>query len=126
MTKREIENAPLPILVGYLVSIYGDCDCECLCKPEIYCEWKSTDGEKESRRMERVCKEIGKYDNCIERAAYERVMEAVMKQVPKKVAETCGIYSCTSCHMAHDRRKKRYLKYCPNCGQRLDWSEVNG
>lgn len=48
---------------------------------------------------------------------------ALKKQIPKKVCETCGIYSCPSCHIAHDRRKKRYLNFCPNCGQRLGWRE---
>lgn len=60
------------------------------------------------------------------------VNEAVRKQIPKKVIEERWIY--TQCDCGHEFSvhhgdgyysipHKEKTKYCPDCGQKLDWGE---
>ena len=56
--------------------------------------------------------------------AFETAIEALEKQVAKKVKKSV----CPSCNRIFLFRhgEKRKGDYCDNCGQALDWSENNG
>jgi len=52
------------------------------------------------------------------------IREALEKQIPKKpVGVDFDMVGCASCRMVV---VKRTDKWCPNCGQALDWSDDNG
>lgn len=55
--------------------------------------------------------------------AFEVAIEALEKQIPKKVTKS----ACPSCNRIFLFRhgEKRKGDYCDNCGQALDWSENN-
>ena len=55
--------------------------------------------------------------------AFETAIEALDKQIPKKVTKS----ACPSCNRIFLFRhgEKRKGDYCDNCGQALDWSENN-
>ena len=56
--------------------------------------------------------------------AFEAAIEALEKQIPKKVIKL----ACPSCNRFFLFRhgEKRKGDYCDNCGQALDWSDNNG
>ena len=56
-------------------------------------------------------------------AAFETAIEALEKQIPKKVTKS----ACPSCNRIFLFRhsEKRKGDYCDNCGQALDWSDAN-
>lgn len=64
--------------------------------------------------------------------AFEVAIEALEKQIPKKVVENRWIY--TRCDCGHEFSihhgdgyysipYKQKTNYCPDCGQKLDWGE---
>lgn len=53
--------------------------------------------------------------------AFEKALEALEKQVPKKIIETDWIY-CPNCEISLDPVQRE--KYCVICGQALDWGEA--
>ena len=55
--------------------------------------------------------------------AFETAIEALEKQIPKKVTKSI----CPSCNRIFLFRhgEKRKGDYCDNCGQALDWSDDN-
>ena len=59
--------------------------------------------------------------------AYGRAIEALEKQIPKKVVREAGkiLYSCPN-NRLHQMTvdKKGEFRYCSICGQALDWSDV--
>lgn len=61
-------------------------------------------------------------DNCPECNAMELAISAIEKQIPKKPDLDGGIY-CPCC--LHEF-KENYdtTSYCPNCGQAIDWSDI--
>ena len=55
--------------------------------------------------------------------ACSMAIEALGKQIPRKVLRQHGNYDCPICHkpaMTVTARKKNYCEYC---GQSIDWSE---
>lgn len=59
------------------------------------------------------------------------LQELVDKETPKKMTETTSYSTtraclCPICHKRWSMSNRRKYKYCPNCGQKLDWSEENG
>ena len=61
--------------------------------------------------------------------AVEKAIEALEKQMPKKVVEERNIYLCPECGAnvetdCGDDMLDYRLNYCDNCGQKLDWSEL--
>lgn len=52
-------------------------------------------------------------------------MEALRKQKPHKLAPTIGVPVCGRCNGIMDLMQGD-LNYCPNCGQAIDWTEVEG
>ena len=56
-------------------------------------------------------------------------IQALEKQLPKKVVEDKNIYICPHCGAnvetdCGDDMLDYRLNYCDNCGQKLDWSEL--
>ena len=61
--------------------------------------------------------------------AKEKSIEALKKQMPKKVVLDKNIYLCPNCGASAetdcgDDMLDYRLNYCNNCGQKLDWSEL--
>ena len=54
--------------------------------------------------------------------AFETAIEALEKQIPKKLKDDGWLY-CPIC--GRDVLMDRF-DYCPDCGQALDWSDNNG
>ena len=52
--------------------------------------------------------------------AYDIAIKALEKQVPKKPIDKLMYIECPSCENVGIED----CNYCPECGQRLDWSEV--
>ena len=66
-----------------------------------------------------------------EHLAMKCAVEALEKQIPKKpkVSFQSEFYWCPDCECAIKMRiekKTKNIRYCPFCGQALDWSERNG
>ena len=60
--------------------------------------------------------------------AFSMAIEALEKQVPKKLAFDAWSHNCPRCletlvdnNKIHRKGVKKH--YCPNCGQAIDWSE---
>ena len=72
------------------------------------------------------------YVGCAQNIAIEMAINALEKQIPEKVKIEQWIY--TKCDCGYEFSKHRgdgyysiplenKTKYCPNCGQKLDWNE---
>ena len=68
--------------------------------------------------------------------AFDIAIEALEKQVPKKPTYDGDGYApdgtfvfdewlCPNCNSRYEVDYDNY-DYCPNCGQKIDWSEENG
>lgn len=57
----------------------------------------------------------------------QKIYEALEKQIPKKHKMVDNVLYCSACESYHGRygdiRIPVGSKYCPYCGQALDWSE---
>ena len=61
--------------------------------------------------------------------AKEKSIEALEKQIPKKVVMDKKIYLCPTCGAnaetdCGDDMLDYRLNFCDNCGQKLDWGEL--
>ena len=135
MTYEEVKNAPLNVLVGYLVSFNEGCECPCSCKWESWAAPNNTINQckKWAAEVEKHCKKGDswrgkKYDICLQRLAYERVMEVVEKQMPMEYHRTRTIEQviggaretvCPSCLGVTVTCENQFPKYCAWCGQAL-------
>lgn len=56
----------------------------------------------------------------------ELAIETLEKQIPKKPIEKFGLYKCCACNgVVYESEYNFKYSYCPNCGTKIDWSEVN-
>ena len=131
MTYEEALNASLPRLLGYIAALYEDFDCTCLCFPEA---WGGEGGKEMSLAMtsREKCQARGTYDRCVERIAFQRVLDALEKQTPKggimKGDEYASELCCPSClkPIVNVWNTAKYEpRYCHYCGQRLDWNDLS-
>lgn len=53
--------------------------------------------------------------------AFKVAIESLEKQIPKKLDLDDGVY-CPCC--LHEFKVYSATRYCPNCGQAIDWSDV--
>lgn len=53
--------------------------------------------------------------------AFEIAISALEKQIPKKLDLDGGVY-CPCC--LHEFKVYSATRYCPNCGQAIDWSDT--
>ena len=49
----------------------------------------------------------------------DMAIKALEKQIPKKPTDRCMYKECPACGEV----EIEFCKYCPSCGQNLDWSE---
>ena len=62
-------------------------------------------------------------DNIDIKTAYKMSIESLEKQIPSKVEEGTegGLDWYCKCGTYLSRTKNKEIKYCINCGQKLDW-----
>ncbi len=69
---------------------------------------------------------VDMFYNTLDRQKYSEVcadtLEAVNRQIPKKLTVSAGIYSCPRC--GENAAVLQGDNYCFNCGQALDWSDT--
>jgi hypothetical protein len=56
----------------------------------------------------------------------QRILEAMAKQEPKqpRVIELGGGYYYKCFYMSCDADLSKWMNYCPKCGCRIDWKEI--
>ena len=76
------------------------------------------------------CYSQGNFGN--QKEAFQMAINALEKQIPKKVKIEQWIYTKCDCGYEFSRHHgdgyysiplENKTKYCPNCGQKLDWSD---
>ena len=74
--------------------------------------------------LNRVYRNTDDFKMHISKDCYKLIIEALEKQIPKKVTKL----ACPSCNRIFLFRhgEKRKGDYCDNCGQALDWSDNDG
>lgn len=83
---------------------------------------------KEAKAM--GCTEVRRFEH-IQLEKIEMIINALEKQVGKKVKRYgCNIigemtFNCPSCNLEYYVTDYEDFNYCPNCGQKIDWSEVD-
>lgn len=61
-------------------------------------------------------------DECVKRGfTFNSLLEAREKQEPKEPTDRCMYKECPACGEV----EIEFCKYCPSCGQKLDWREEN-
>lgn len=68
------------------------------------------------------------YMGVAEQEVFEMAIDVLNKQIPKKPIKKNGysVYTCPTCEELYSRRVvMSWEKYCPDCGQALDWSVKN-
>ena len=86
-----------------------------------------TDIVKEALKIVDECIEEGEIvQEAFQYSFLYTVQEALEKQVPCKLEKLKGKGSITVCGVCYGIMdlEQRDLNYCPNCGQAIDWSEV--
>ena len=66
------------------------------------------------------------YVGCVQNIAIEMAINALEKQMPKKLINTCQYVSgcCPNCKKyISDWLEYNEFMCCPYCGQKLDWNE---
>lgn len=71
--------------------------------------------------LNRVYRNTDDFEMHISKDCYKLIIEALEKQIPKKLKDDGWLY-CPIC--GRDVLMDRF-DYCPDCGQALDWSENN-
>lgn len=91
--------------------------------------------EKSLERCEAFGFDCGNCDKCEVTIAYDMAIKALEKQIPKKPIDVCtpvvtwGL--CPICKGELNKLGNRpnrvfeSTKYCPDCGQALDWSDTD-
>ena len=82
---------------------------------------------KEALKIVDACIDNGKLiQEAFEFSFFYTVKKALEKQVPHKLEKLKGKGSITVCGVCYGimDSELRDLNYCPNCGQAIDWSEV--
>ena len=71
--------------------------------------------------LHQVYRNTDDFEMRISKDCYKLIIEALEKQIPKKLKDDGWLY-CPICgrNVLMDR-----FDYCPDCGQALDWSDNN-
>lgn len=59
--------------------------------------------------------------------AFDLAISTLRKQIPKKPIDDGAFGKCPCCWMKFNSEllNEYNIKYCPNCGQAIDWSDEN-
>jgi hypothetical protein len=71
--------------------------------------------------LHQVYRNTDDFEMRISKDCYKLIIEALEKQIPKKLKDDGWLY-CPIC--GRDVLMDRF-DYCPDCGQALDWSDTN-
>ena len=71
--------------------------------------------------LHQVYRNTDDFEMRISKDCYKLIIEALEKQIPKKLKDDCLLY-CPTC--GRDVLMDRF-DCCPDCGQALDWSDNN-
>ena len=71
--------------------------------------------------LHQVYRNTDDFEMRISKDCYKLIIEALEKQIPKKLKDDGWLY-CPICGL--DVLMDRF-DYCPDCGQALDWSDTN-
>ena len=71
--------------------------------------------------LHQVYRNTDDFEMRISKDCYKLIIEALEKQIPKKLKDDGWLY-CPIC--GRDVLMDRF-NYCPDCGQALDWSDDN-
>ena len=71
--------------------------------------------------LHQVYRNTDDFEMRISKDCYKLIIEALEKQIPKKLKDDGWLY-CAIC--GRDVLMDRF-DYCPDCGQALDWSDNN-
>ena len=71
--------------------------------------------------LHQVYRNTDDFEMRISKDCYKLIIEALEKQIPKKLKDDGWLY-CPIC--GRDVLMDRF-DYCPDCGQALDWSDNN-
>lgn len=59
--------------------------------------------------------------------AIDMCIVSTEKQIPKKPIVKWNLYKCCTCNgVVYEQEYNYKYSYCSNCGQKQDWSEVDG
>lgn len=72
--------------------------------------------------LHQVYRNTDDFKMSISKDCYKLIIEALEKQIPKKLKDDGWLY-CPIC--GRDVLMDRF-DYCPDCGQALDWSDNDG
>ena len=72
--------------------------------------------------LHQVYRNTDDFEMRISKDCYKLIIEALEKQIPKKLKDDGWLY-CPIC--GRDVLMDRF-NYCPDCGQALDWSDNDG
>ncbi len=68
-----------------------------------------------NRCIPQLCNDGCMYENI--KCAFSMAIKALEKQIPKKPTDRCMYKECPACGEV----EIEFCKYCPSCGQKLDW-----
>lgn len=140
MNTHDAKTLPLNVLLGFLTSLYSDWDCTCNCQYETQLDNNHRDDRPAviysknavdwANIQREECKKNGcywgwrsnvetetPYEDCPERIAYERIKEALEKDIAKSVLRVDEYFLCPTCQSWVNGNDY----YCTQCGQKLDW-----
>lgn len=70
-----------------------------------------------------LAKDLKEHIGCgIEVPLYDEELEVVVEALEKQIAKKMDSFNCPICRYYFEDGEIH--NYCPNCGQKLDWSEV--
>lgn len=111
----------------------GEMACDAAIKAlEEVQQYRAIGTPKECRKSVDICKAMAERrislqnmedymkfeDECVKRGfTFNSLLEAREKQIPKKPTDRCMYKECPACGEV----EIEFCKYCPSCGQKLDW-----
>lgn len=70
----------------------------------------------------KVYRNTDDFEMTISKDCYKKIIDALEKQIPKKLDLDGGVY-CPCC-LHEFKANYDTTSYCPNCGQAIDWGDT--
>ena len=117
---------------GVTVESALDNMCDLAAAENLIEEYRAIGTPEECRKSVDICKAMAERrislqnmedymkfeDECVKRGfTFNSLLEAREKQIPKKPTDRCMYKECPACGEV----EIEFCKYCPSCGQKLDW-----